>query len=110
MVVNTSNLGQYLSLGREEEPWDRVVYNIQGEKAKCQYLVKLGYVYTFMFEILNRWPFGKMRMHRAWQSGTVGILVVESIDLRSGPGVGGKGETVLWITPDFWPEKLGCHS
>lgn len=43
-----------------------------------------------------------------WNCG--GILVVESIDLRSGPGVGGKGETVLWITPDFWPEKLGCHS
>lgn len=42
-----------------------------------------------------------MRMHRVWQSATGGILVVESIDLRSGPGVGGKGETVLWVTPRF---------
>lgn len=25
MVVNTSNLGQYLSLGTEEEQWDQVV-------------------------------------------------------------------------------------
>lgn len=47
-------------------------------------------------------------MHRVWQSATGGILVVESIDLRSGPGVGGKGETVLWVTPRFlaWEARV----